>query len=108
MLPLGYFFLSPYTLYPALVVVLFWLASPSVSLLLVCFSGVVHMSQPVAGYFTHNGKQAQDPPGSLHTIVSPVEFPQGEGSTVIHRMKNYLLYRAATCLCSLSAAVQRF
>ena len=36
-------------LYPALFVVLFWLAFPSVSLLLVCFSGVVHMSQPVAG-----------------------------------------------------------
>ena len=38
-----------YIVYPALLVVLFWLAFPSVSLLLVCFSGVVHMSQPVAG-----------------------------------------------------------
>ncbi len=38
-----------YTLYPVLFVVLFWLAFPSVSLLLVSFSGVVHMSQPVAG-----------------------------------------------------------
>ena len=28
---------------------LFWLAFPSVSLLLVCFLGVVYMSQPVAG-----------------------------------------------------------
>ena len=36
-------------LYPALFVVLFWLAFPSVSLLLVSFSGVVHMSQLVAG-----------------------------------------------------------
>ena len=44
----GVFF--PYFfLYPALLVVLFWLAFPSVSLLLVCFLGVVHMSQPVAG-----------------------------------------------------------
>ena len=40
----------PYTfMYPALLVVLFWLAFPSVSLFLVCISGVVHMSQPVAG-----------------------------------------------------------
>ena len=36
-------------LYPALLLVLSYLAFPSVSLLLVCFSGVVHMSQPVAG-----------------------------------------------------------
>ena len=38
-----------YTLYPAVLVVLFWLVFPSVSLLSVCFSGVVHMSQTVAG-----------------------------------------------------------
>ena len=38
-----------YTLYPAVLVVLFWLVFPTVSLLLVCFSGVVHISQPVAG-----------------------------------------------------------
>ena len=45
-----FLFLFAYTfLYPALLVVLFWLAFPSVSLLLVCFSGVVYMSQPVAG-----------------------------------------------------------
>ena len=75
MLPLGYFFLSPYTLYPALVVVLFWLASPSVSLLLVCFSGVVHMSQPVAGYFTHNGKQ----------VVNRLKIPQGLSTLLFHR-----------------------
>ena len=36
-------------LYPALLVVLFWLAFLSVSLFLVCFLGVVLMSQPVAG-----------------------------------------------------------
>ena len=75
MLPLGYFFFSPYTLYPALVVVLFWLASPSVSLLLVCFSGVVHMSQPVAGYFTHNGKQ----------VVNRLKIPQGLSALLFHR-----------------------
>ena len=40
---------SDTSLCPALVVVLFWLAFPSVSLLLVCFSGVVHMLQVVAG-----------------------------------------------------------
>ncbi len=42
-------FFSYTFLYPALLVVLFWLAFPSVSLFLVCISGVVHMSQPVAG-----------------------------------------------------------
>ena len=36
-------------LYPAVLVVLFWLAFLSVSLFIVCFSGVVHKSQPVAG-----------------------------------------------------------
>ena len=36
-------------LVPALLEVLFWLAFLSVSLFLVCFLGVVHMSQPVAG-----------------------------------------------------------
>ena len=38
-----------YTVFPALLVVLFWLVFLSVSLFLVCFSWVVHMSQPVAG-----------------------------------------------------------
>ena len=38
-----------YILYPAVLEVLFLLAFLSVSLFLVCFSGVVHMSQPVAG-----------------------------------------------------------
>ena len=43
-------------------------------------------------------KQAQDPPGSLHTqcFVGGVKFPQGEGSAVIHRKKNDLLHKAAT------------
>ena len=49
MLSLGVEDGGSYIVYPALLVVLFWLAFPSVSLLLVCFSGVVHMSQPVAG-----------------------------------------------------------
>ena len=35
--------------YPALLVVLLWLAFLSVSLVVVCFLGVVDMSQPVAG-----------------------------------------------------------
>ena len=42
------FFLYAF-LNPALFVVLFWLVFPSVSVLSVCFWGVVHMSQPVAG-----------------------------------------------------------
>ena len=38
------------------------------------------------GDFTHNQKQAQNPPGSPHyCFVGGVKFPQGEGSTVIHR-----------------------
>ena len=44
-------------------------------------------------------KQAQDPPGSLHTIsivVGGVKFPKGEGSAVIHRKKNDLLHKDAT------------
>ena len=69
------FFSFPYTLYPALLVVLFWLAFPRVSLLLVCFSGVVHMSQPVAGYFTHNCKQ----------VVNRLKIPQGLSTLLFHR-----------------------
>ena len=49
--------------------------------------------------------------GSRSPRVSPhycftggVKFPQGEGSAVIHHMKNYLLYKGATCLCSAGAA----
>ena len=38
-------------LYPVLLVILFWLAFLSVSLFLVCFLGVVLMSQPLAGCF---------------------------------------------------------
>ena len=32
------------------------------------------------------------------------DVPSGGGSAVIHRKKNYLLYKDATCLCSPSAA----
>ena len=39
--------------YPALLVVLFWLAFLSVSLFLVCFLGAVHMSQAVAKVISH-------------------------------------------------------
>ena len=71
-------------LYPALFLVLFRLAFPNVSLLLVSFLGVVYMSQPVAGWFhtqmLTGGKQAQDPPGSLHSIVSPVEWSSFKGT----------------------------
>ena len=73
-------------LYPALLVVLFWLAFPSVSLFLVCFLGVIHMSQPVAGWFHTQGvctyKQLVNKlkiPGSLHTIVSLVEWNSFKG-----------------------------
>ena len=70
----GVFF--PYIfLYPALLVVLFWLAFPSVSLLLVCFSGVVHMSQPVAEYFTHRCKQ----------VVNRLKIPQGLSTLLFHQ-----------------------
>ena len=46
------------------------------SVLSVLFWGSPHVTD-CQGDFTHNrktgSKQAQDPPGSLHTIVSPVE-----------------------------------
>ena len=44
-------------------------------------------------------KQAQDPPGSLHTrsfVIGGVKFPKGEGSAVIHRKKNDLLHKDTT------------
>ena len=46
----SFFFFSDTFLCSALLV-LFWLAFRSVSLLIVCFSGIVHMSQPVAVCF---------------------------------------------------------
>ena len=60
-------------LYQALLVVLFWLAFPSVSSK--CAFHICHSLWQ--GGFTHNHKQEVNrlkiPPGSLHTIVSLVE-----------------------------------
>ena len=52
--------------------VLFWLPFPSVSLLIVCFSGVVHMWQ---GDFTLNCKQ----------VVNRLKIPQGLSTLLFHR-----------------------
>ena len=66
----------PYTsLYPALFMVLFWLVFPSVSLLLVCFSGVVHIHSLWQGDFTHNHKQ----------VVNRLKIPQGLSTLLFHR-----------------------
>ena len=59
-------------LYPALLVVLFWLAFLNVSLFSVCFLGVVHMSQ---GDFTDNRKQ----------VVNRLKIPQGLSTLLFHR-----------------------
>ena len=61
-----------YNLYPTLLVVLFWLAFLSVSLFLVCFLGVIHMSQ---GDFTHKCKQ----------VVNRLKIPQGLSTLLFHR-----------------------
>ena len=61
-------------LYPALLVVLFWLAFLSVSLFLVCFLGVVHMDCLWQGDFTHNGKQ----------VVIRLKIPQGLSTLLFH------------------------
>ncbi len=62
---------------PALLVVLFSLAFLSVSLflLLVCFSGVVHMSRPVAGWFHTQSKQ----------VVKRLKIPQGLSTLLFHQ-----------------------
>ena len=48
--------------------------------------------------FTHNGKQAQDPPGSLHTNVSSVEWSslKGSGPRWFTVRKTDLLYKDVT------------
>ena len=74
MLPLGVF---SDTLYPALLVVLFWLAFPSVSLLLVCFSGVVHMSQACDSVISH-------------TIVNRLKIPLGLTTLLFHQWSEVL------------------
>ena len=58
------------------------LVFPRASLFLVCCLGrSPHVSQTVVGWLHlwTGGKQAQDPPGSLHTIVSPVEWSSLKG-----------------------------
>ena len=56
------------------------------------------------GDFTHNRKQIVNRVSPHYCFTGGVKFLQGEGSAVIHRTKNYLLYKDATCLCSPSAA----
>ena len=89
----------------------FWLAFPSVSLLLVLlFWSSPHVtgcgwviSHKIVNRFTTTGSRS--PRVSPHyCFTGGVKFPQGEGSVVIHPMKNYLLYKDATCLCCPSAA----
>ena len=64
------------TLCPALLVVLFWLAFPSVSLFIVCFSDVVHISHSLwQGDITHNCKQ----------VVNRLKIPQGLSTLLFHR-----------------------
>ena len=62
---------------PAHLVVLFWLALLSVSLFLIllCFSGVVHMLQLWQGDFPHNCKQ----------VVNRLKIPQGLSTLLFHR-----------------------
>ena len=55
-----------YTLYPVLLVVLFWLTFLSVSLFLVCFSGVATCPSLWQGDFTHSHKQVVN---SLSTLL---------------------------------------
>ena len=69
MLALGFF---SYTLYPVLVV-LFWLAFLSVSLFLMCFSGVVHIYITVCGSVIS------------HTMVNKLKIPQGLSTLLFHR-----------------------
>ena len=59
-------------LYPALLVVLFWLVFLSVSLFLVCVLGVVSLWQ---GDFTHNRKQ----------VVNRLKILQGLSTLLFHR-----------------------
>ena len=54
--------------------VLFWLAFPSVSLFLLCFLRVVHVSL-WQGDFTQNGKQ----------VVNRLKIPQGLSTLLFHR-----------------------
>ena len=73
--PFGSFSYTSSAQVPALLVILVFLVFPRAPLFWVCCLGCIpHVSQTgrVIALET-GGKQAQDPPGSLHTIVSPVE-----------------------------------
>ena len=70
MLPLGFF---SYTFLCPALVVLFWLAFLSVSLFLVCFSGVVHI------YISACGSVIS------HTMVNRLKIPQGLSTLLFHR-----------------------
>ena len=61
--------------YPALLVVLFWLAFLSVSLFVVCFWGQSTCHSLWQGDFTHNGKQ----------VVNRLKIPQGLSTLLFHR-----------------------
>ena len=59
------------------------------------------MSVSQQGEFTRNRKQVVNRlkiPQGLSTVcfIGGVKFPQGEGSAVVHRKKNDLLYETAT------------
>ena len=102
MLPLVCFL---YTLYPAVPVSISKCFSP----LSVLFGSSPHLT--ACGRVISHRNVNRWETGSRSPRVSPhycftsgVKFPQGEGSAVIHRMKNYLLYKDATCLCSPSAS----
>ena len=95
MLPFGSFSYTSSTQIPALLVILVFLVFPRAPLFLVCCLGrIPHVSQPVAGWLHlwTGGKQAQDPPGSLHTIVSPVEWSSLKG-----RSPRWFTVRKTTC-----------
>ena len=62
-------------LYPALLVVLFWLAFLSVFLFLVWFSGLCARHSLWQGDFTHNRKQ----------VVNRLKIPQGLSTLLFHR-----------------------
>ena len=103
MLPFGSFSYTFSTQVSALlVVILVFLLFPRALLFVVCCLGhSPHVSQTVAGWLHlwTGGKQAQDPPGSLHTIVSPVEWSslKGRSPRWFTVRKTDLLYKDATC-----------
>ena len=93
MLPFGSFSYTSSTHIPTLVILVF-LVFPRAPLFLVCCLGhSPHVSQTVAEWLhLTGGKQAQDPPGSLHTVVSPVEWSSLKG-----RSPRWFTVRKTTC-----------